>query len=425
MRLTRLRIKNFRSIGEVDVPIGPLTVLVGPNGAGKSNVVDALRFLRDALTRGLDQAILDRKGLAVICHWTGSKKAVDISLGVTYADGQGRIVTYDLTLSPGTRQGVKVKREELTVEVPARPLVRGVRQGTELLLQDSDAVETVQLSPDFGTTNKLIGPIDLPGPLYFANDAPTEELKQSPRPSRWHVQGIAQMAYLCSLGLTRSLFYTLNPKELRAPQRLVTETPFSEGGENLAAVLRHLHTNREDAREIKAVLSRLVSGVTDFSVETTGSFLVTYLHYLTASSKPRKSDLEQESDGTLRALGILAALFQPAQESHYPGQEPLPLRTIEEPEVNIHTGMLAVLAELFREASLRQQLILTTHSADLLDFLPPESFLMVERVNGETRVGPLATDQIEVVQRRLFTPGELLRAEGLHRQPDPVADAAE
>ena len=60
MRLTRLRVKNFRSIADIDIPLSPLTVLVGPNGSGKSNVVDALRFVRDVFARGLDQAVMDR-----------------------------------------------------------------------------------------------------------------------------------------------------------------------------------------------------------------------------------------------------------------------------------------------------------------------------------------------------------------------------
>ena len=87
--------------------------------------------------------------------------------------------------------------------------------------------------------------------------------------------------------------------------------------------------------------------------------------------------------------------------------------------------MLGVLAELFSEASTRKQILLTTHSPDLLDFLPPESFRVVEKVDGETRVGPLADSQTEIVRAHLFTPGELLRTEGLHRQPTPAeTDAA-
>ena len=47
--VTRLRVKNFRSIADVDVAFGPLNVLIGLNAAGKSNLLDSLLFLRQCL----------------------------------------------------------------------------------------------------------------------------------------------------------------------------------------------------------------------------------------------------------------------------------------------------------------------------------------------------------------------------------------
>jgi len=128
--------------------------------------------------------------------------------------------------------------------------------------------------------------------------------------------------------------------------------------------------------------------------------------------QPRASYLGQESDGTIRMLGILAALYQdPAQ----------PFLSIEEPEANIHPGALAVLASVLDEASLRGQVLVTTHSPDMLDHLPAESFLVVEKVGDTTHVGPLDASQLASVRKRLFTPGELLRMEGLQRQADTTA----
>ena len=47
--LTRVRIKNYKSIKACDVELGSLAFLVGPNGSGKSNFLDALRFVAEAL----------------------------------------------------------------------------------------------------------------------------------------------------------------------------------------------------------------------------------------------------------------------------------------------------------------------------------------------------------------------------------------
>ncbi|HEV8539324.1 MAG TPA: AAA family ATPase, partial [Bacteroidota bacterium] len=41
--ITRIRVKSYKSLADIDVKLGPLTVLVGPNGSGKSNLIDVLR----------------------------------------------------------------------------------------------------------------------------------------------------------------------------------------------------------------------------------------------------------------------------------------------------------------------------------------------------------------------------------------------
>jgi putative ATP-dependent endonuclease of OLD family len=45
MRITRVRIENFRSIQSLDIHLDDVTVLIGPNNAGKSAIVDAIRIV--------------------------------------------------------------------------------------------------------------------------------------------------------------------------------------------------------------------------------------------------------------------------------------------------------------------------------------------------------------------------------------------
>ena len=61
--ITRIVLKNYKSIAACDVQMQPLMFLVGPNGAGKSNFLDALRFVADALNSSLDHALRDRGGI--------------------------------------------------------------------------------------------------------------------------------------------------------------------------------------------------------------------------------------------------------------------------------------------------------------------------------------------------------------------------
>jgi AAA15 family ATPase/GTPase len=345
-----------------------------------------------------------------------SGKAHEVSLGVTMATQSQDSLSYDFTLASHPQQGYRVKREEICIKVYNNEPVTINRQGKKLTATWKNKKYPIKAKG----TNGVIEDIDWQGPagLFNAFFRLTEEnpLDESLPVGGTLVLDYQPLPYAMRQFLRTVLIYSLNPSQLRSPQKLSQETPFNENGENLSAVLRELHRDKQVVNEIQRIISRLIPDITDFSISTTGSYLVTYLHYKNAAGKIRKSDLGQESDGTLRVLGILAALYQrPERILHRDDMHQLLI--IEEPEVHIHPGMLAVLADSFREASLHHQILLTTHSPDLLDFLPPESFLVVEKVNGETTVGPLATNQLEVVQKRLFTSGELLRMEGLHRQP--------
>jgi predicted ATPase len=423
--LSRLRINNFRSIASLDVPLGPLTVLVGPNGSGKSNIVDALRFLRDCLTRGLDQALLDRGGLSTLMH-RGSRDTVpEVSLGVTYSTGNMEAsLSYDLVLLGDDATGAVVKQEELSVVAPHLPRTWLVKEDTELrlYLDRRDAPPVIikkSFNPRFFS---VYGPVAMSISLQDL----IEEL-QGPNAVEAYSDAFSDYGstpWELSASLANSLFYALNPEQLRAPQAVSRSAPLDEAGQNLVAVLKQLRQDDRTATDMRLVLARLVSDLVDFSAEPAGSYLVGYLHYQTAKNDLRKADLSIESDGTLRLLGILAALYQPVDaERRFDGSgyNTPPVTAIEEPEVHIHPGMLAVLAELFLDTSQRKQLIITTHSPDLLDYLPPTSFLVVEKSDGTTQAGPLDPVQLEVARQQLFAPGELLRAQGLHRATDPAS----
>jgi hypothetical protein len=58
--ISRVRLKNYKSIAECDVSLGPLTILVGPNGSGKSNFLDALALLARALSTTPQEAVSER-----------------------------------------------------------------------------------------------------------------------------------------------------------------------------------------------------------------------------------------------------------------------------------------------------------------------------------------------------------------------------
>ncbi|MFZ4814067.1 MAG: AAA family ATPase, partial [Phototrophicaceae bacterium] len=115
-------------------------------------------------------------------------------------------------------------------------------------------------------------------------------------------------------------------------------------------------------------------------------------------------DLASESDGTLRVLGILTALYQtPA----------LPLMGFEELEMMVHPKALATLAEVIVEASTRGQVIVTTHSPDLISQFDPRTLRLVKMGENGTEIAPISAWNIEAVNDELFSTGDLLRIRAL------------
>lgn len=204
-------------------------------------------------------------------------------------------------------------------------------------------------------------------------------------------------------------FYTIYPASLRQPQKPANVYPLEESGQNLASVLRNLKQKKNsEVATMNQALEVAVEGVHDYSVSQVGGYLVTRLHHapIFEGGRGPAFELAQESDGTLQLLGILTALYQ---------DPPRSLITIEEPELTIHPGALGVLCDVLKEASLRSQVMITTHNPDLLDRFANERILVVEKVEGVTEVGSMTPFQNEAIRRRLFSPGELMRIQGLER----------
>jgi predicted ATPase len=113
------------------------------------------------------------------------------------------------------------------------------------------------------------------------------------------------------------------------------------------------------------------------------------------------------SDGTLRALGILVSVFWSGN-----GLTPrVPLVGIEEPETALHPGAMgALLAALF-EASRRRQILVTSHSPDLIDSgrIDSNHVLAVIADRGVTKIAPLSEANRWVLASQLASAGELLR----------------
>ena len=394
--VSRVFASNYRSIAELDLDLGPLTILVGPNGAGKSNVVDVLRFLRDCLKDGLDQALIDREGInGVRRHQVDRGRRFDVTVEANFSHGSWMEGAYGFTLSGGNDAKNHVKWEHIEF------LVRDTQHVVALEMREGRIVKAVGIKPPhipskYASEHLFLGTAES---VFRISDALI----------RSNIDALPIYFPDLLVSLEGAGFYNITPGNLRAPQRVSKPSPLAEDGSNLVAALRNLRKSHPiEAANLRQVLGRLVEGVRGYRVQNVGGYLAAQLEYEGQKGKSgRRMDLVFESDGTLRLLGILMALYQ---------QPSLPLIVIEEPETNIHVGALGLLADAIEEVSTRTQVIVTTHSPDLIDRFPPEVLRVVEKVDGETVVGPVRKGQREAVKQKLFSTGDLMRMEGLQRE---------
>ena len=377
--VTRIALRNYKSIAACDVPLAPLSFLVGPNGCGKSNFLDALRFVAEALRFSLDHALRDRGGIQEVRRRSGGHPnhfGIRLDLQLPNATGW---YAFRVAAKPGGRYSVQ--REECFV-------VGAEGHGS------------------YKVANGKVGASTIPNPPACASD----------RLYLVNMSGfdLFRRVYDALSGMG---FYNLNPDAIRDLQAPDPGDLLNRDGSNLASVLSNLGSRKTDVEEY---LAAITPGVTGVDSRTMGTKLtLDFRQEVRGAKHPWRFLASNMSDGTLRALGVLVALFQgnggTMERRHLVG--------IEEPESALHPAAAGVLVDSLTDASQLAQVVVTSHSAELLDndAIPDSSILAVLSEHAETRIGPLDDAGRSALHDHLFTAGELLRMDQLH--PDPERSA--
>lgn len=148
----------------------------------------------------------------------------------------------------------------------------------------------------------------------------------------------------------------------------------------------------------------------EYRINSAGGYYVPTIKVREENGEAHEFGLSQISDGTLRALGILTALYQP--------RAPMKI-AMEEPEQMIHPGALVVIAEAINDFAYKRvqganrQIFVTTHSPHLIDQFDPSVLIWTRKSGGHTEAGHVSERQLSLIKDSLFTPGELMLSEGI------------
>lgn len=393
-----LTLKRFHSILSEKIDISNPTFFVGCNGSGKSNLVDAVAFLSEAMEFPL-QTIIDRRG--------GIHSLITRRPGERLRPRAGRWFLVSELAETEPAFGMRIDFEDISgvqeelfsghfafeLEMLSRYSYRVIREQM-VVRREIDRTWYDRREGSLETNLEFLRNVN---PSFVSESALFVQVLGGIYPFVMVQQFLKGMSV-----------YSIEPNKLRNMQDPDIGTTLRADGRNATSVLMEISV--EDAARISELLASISPGMRRVHPVRQGKQLTLRFVQDWGEGKRLDFDAFSMSDGLLRALGLILAVYQPNRPS---------VVVIEEPEASIHPGALGVILDLLRHASKRMQVIVTTHSPDVLDakWVREDNLRMVTLENGVTRVSGLSEFSRKALREHLMGAGELLRSNSLEPAP--------
>lgn len=412
--LTRLKVKGFKNLVDLEVRFGPFTCIAGLNGIGKSNLFDAILFLSKLADSTLLEAMTGVRGetrsadaLRIFSRWPGGSAQemyfeVDMLVRPEVHDDLDQVaratttaLKYTIGLKATPEDGTVIPRLEVTEERLAYYRKQDLEEmlpfagGAEYRAWRDSVVSGVRRGSPFISThredgNAFVRVHEDSGHQGRARRIRANSLQRTVLSSMNTSENPTALAARREMQSWRLL--QLEPSRLRAPDEMKAHGHLGADGQGLAATLNRLlkqgNTDEQEARRSRLVgrLRELNEDVRHIGVDADEKReLLTVLVENQSGLEFRARDL---SDGTLRFLALAVMQEDPAWGG---------VVCMEEPENGIHPtrvrSMLALLQELAVDLKYTtddnnplRQVIVNTHSPEVVGLVPEGSLLIAERV---------------------------------------------
>ncbi len=342
-RFGKLSIQGFRKLHNIELPLRPLCILIGANGTGKTSVLDVLSLLAASAQGRLNSSMVELSGLVSLLTYDRSEA---LQLEISMEVPGHHPLEYLLELRP---QGISyvIERERLSQlrnPVASSPFLHIDSHGQDIRYYEVDQLKLVR-------------------PNWEHNPLET---------SLWQVPKLFREPEEFRTRLASSTFYhvlDVDPRSpVRLPQPMQPATLPGRNGEELVSCLYYLR--EAEPKRFEAIEDSLRAAFPRFDrlkfpPVAAGTLALDWRE----KSFSRPLYMHQLSEGTLRFLWLTTLLQSPGLTA---------LTLLDEPEVSLHPELLALLAELLREASQRTQVVVATHSDRLIRFLKPEEVIVMD-----------------------------------------------
>lgn len=356
--IKKVRAINFKSFESLDIDLSDLNVIIGQNSAGKSNFVSIFQFIRDIATVGLSNAISLQGGLEYLLNYRNSAEGhldVEIQLDIKHyisLNGPQTVrlsdFSYKLQLYPFKRKkGIQKYIEEVSLR-------------TSRTKGDTNETGTIKFFLQNGKISsegeeKIIKQI-MPFPTSFSKDMGS-------------LMQIPPLSFFLGFGMDHLIqVYDFDPKLSKKAIPITGKAELEPDGSNTALVLKKMLAHPDERKKFIHYLKVCLPFVKDVSIENQVDKSVIFKMLETYNSKTY-IPAPIISDGTIEIVSIIYSLFFERKE----------LIVIEEPERNIHPRLISNLMSLVKEASQKKQIIITTHSPEMIKYVDLENLYVIDR----------------------------------------------
>ncbi len=406
--IRRFKVANYKSLKNVDVKLPNLVVVFGPNAAGKSNLFDALNLFSRLVTRkNLKEAFEGHRGVPLeAVHYSAGGIAnlssqeyhvisfsVDVELSDTVISAVETRVKelrrgIDDSASATSKKAIithKFLRYELELQVASRSgQVRVINERLAALKRDgNEKSRTAFIEKSSGKISLRMEGQARP---TFHDVGLDYTIASTPlyAPHYPHITALREE-------LSRCHFYYFEPRELmRQGNAIADVTSIGPRGEDMAAFYYTLsERNIPQFNALKLAAAQVLPRLKGIEIERTDKAEL----FLRVCEDDAFYSNRLISEGTLRVLGLLAAL-SPVAGSTTVGYE--------EPENGVHPRRLRHIAELLKNAATTErQILINTHSPVLPTYFSDTELLVCRRTGPGTEFVPFSSIG------NLFRPGEI------------------
>ncbi len=374
--LKKLKVKNFKSLENLELNLGKFNVLIGRNNSGKSNILDCLKFLSElAEKRNLSETIRG-SGMQYkdIVYGRDYKNEISIEVCVELENEE---FTYKLSFS-GVNEGIRVSDDELVIKKDgAEKAIKWERREREfeLVLLDGKKKDVIIVS---GVKTSLFNFVE-PNTGFISRT--NEETQQSLH---------RFLEFMKNIKLYE--FYSNKMKEserrIRAPLQSYIVT---ENGDNILEILHTLYLEHRDVFErISELLTGAIEEIGEIKImpQKTGMYMA-----IKEKNFSEPFPLWSISNGTLKIISYITALHTTDFFEFDKAKIKNPLFCFEEPENDIHSRLLEFLVDLMKNSD--AQIILSTHSPYFMDRCEPDELIIIEKENGRTIARRIGSEEIK------------------------------